>query len=163
MNAEEFVSQNEKSVRKLAAEVAELRGVLQDLTQQARRIERRIDFVLPEKSRKKTANKISVNRADQDNVRKLGEDVARKTIDDMTEQLRNGKSIESELRNMTVKHGLTPIARELGMTNTALPPKTELIMRIITRLRQTVMLTENIRKMPRVAEDKKYYGDRDKC
>lgn len=65
---------------------------------------------------------------------------------------------------MNVKRELTPIAREFGMTNTALPPKTELIKNIITRLRQSVMLTENIRKMPRVttethvAKKEKRYG-----
>ena len=34
-----------------------------------------------------------------------------------------------------------------------------MIQNIITRLRQSVMLTENIRKMPRIAEPEKSFGD----
>ena len=149
----------------LADEVAELRGVLQDLSQQARRIERRIDLVLPERQRANKRKAVG-GGARMAKASTMGETQARETIKRMTDHLCDGKPIEdiqSELRNMTLKDGLTPIAREFGMTNTALPPKTELVLNIITRLRQSVMLTENIRKMPRVAEDKKYYGDRDKC
>lgn len=146
-----------EALGKLANEVAELRGVLEDLTQQARRIERRIDFVLPEGQRAKARKTSAGNSTKKGST--MDETQAHQTIDRLTQCLIDKESIHAELRNMTVKHGLTPIARVLGMTNTALPPKTELVLNIITRLRQSVMLTENIRKMGRVAEEEKHFGD----
>jgi len=156
MKADTVFGDKVEYVQRLAGEVADLKGVLQDISQQVRRIERRIDLVLPEavKAKRKPGA-----QASQEKPQTLSETQARRTIDRLTDELRNGKSIQAELRDMTMKHGLTPIARVLGMTNTALPPKTELVGRIITRLRQSVMLTENIRKYPRVAEDEKHFGD----
>ena len=159
MNNDDFWGDKVEYVERLAGEVADLKGVLQDISQQVRRIERRIDLILPEgkrtKKRKTTAS--GDNRSMKTPA--LNETEARKTIEELKENLYKGKSIKSELRDMTVKHGLIPIARELGMTNKALPPKTELMTRIIARLQQSVMLTENIRKMPRVAEEKKNFGE----
>lgn len=152
MQDDSFWGDKDERVERLASEVAELKGVLQDVSQQVRRIERNIRLMLYEQRGKKTCNS-PVSRPNlHSKAQTLSESKARETIKRMTKELEVGKSIQAELRNMTMKHELTPIARVLGMTNTALPPKTELVLRIITRLRQTVMLTENIRKMPRVTK-----------
>lgn len=162
MNADDFWGDKVEHIQKLADEVAGLKGVLQDISQQIRRIERRIDLILPEGTREK-GHKVRANGGNRSvKPPTMNKIEARQTIDRLTENLREGKSVESvqsELRDLTVKHGLLSIARELGMTNRALPPKTELVMNIITRLRQSVMLTENIRKMPHVAEEKKHFGN----
>lgn len=159
MTTNDFWGDKVEYVQKLANEVADLRGVLQDLSQQVRRIERRIDYVLPDK-RKANGRGTAVGKR-QEKTPTMSETKARHTLDKLQRRMEDGEStdaIRSELRSMRVKQELTPIARELGMTNTALPPKTELVMRIITRLRQSVMLTENIRKMPRVAEEEGHFG-----
>lgn len=160
MNTQNLIGNQTESeyIQKLATEVADLKNVLVGLTQQARRIERRIDLVLPEKPSTKSATKRE-SRAEKTPT--MSETHARQTIDRLTQCLIDGKPIEAELRAMTMKHELKPIARQFGMTNTALPPKAELVLNIITRLRQSVMLTENIRKMSRVAEQEKHFGDRD--
>ncbi len=158
MNTDNFWGDKVEYVQKLAKEVADLKGVMQDISQQVRRIERRIDLVLPEGRRAKERKVVSGDHSGK--APTMSENQAHQTIDKLKECLYQDKPIDSELRNMTVKHGLTPIARVLGMTNSALPPKSKLILNIITRIRQSAMLTENIRKMPHVAEDKKHYGDR---
>ena len=162
MTDDNFWGDKAEYIQKLASEVAGLKGVVQDVSQQIRRIERRIDLVLPEKPREK-GRKTPVNGGRRPaKAPTMSEIEARQTIKRLTDKLHERgtmESVQAELRSMTVKHGLTPIARELGMTNTALPPKTELVLNIITRLRQSVMLTENIRKMPRVAEEEEHFGN----
>ena len=161
MNDDGFLGDKVEHIQKLANEVADLKGVVQDISQQIRRIERRINLVLPEKRREKPSKALADRSSPSVGELAMSEVQACQTIDRLTANLRDKRSIQSvqsELRNMNVKRELTPIAREFGMTNTALPPKTELVMNIITRMRQTVMLTENIRKMPRVAEEEKHFG-----
>ncbi len=161
MTTDNFWGDKIECVTKLAGEVAELKGVLQDMSQQVRRIERRIDLILPEGQRAKNRKASANGGRRSEKILTMSETKARETIKRMTTHLcdeKPVKDIQSELRNMNVKRELTPIAREFGMTNTALPPKTELVMRIITRIRQSVMLTENIRKMSRVAEEEKHFG-----
>ena len=63
----------------------------------------------------------------------------------LTELADRGGQLESELRRMTVKNELAVLARQLGMTNTKLPPKDELVRRISTRLRQSASVTSGIR------------------
>ena len=162
MKTDSFLGDKAEYIEKLAAEVANFKGVLQDISQQMRRIERRIDFALPEGKRTKGHKASAAGKNNSEKPPTMSEVEARKTIDQLTNRLESGESaesIQSELRDMTMKRGLTPIAREFGMTNTKLPPKSELILNIITRLRQSVMLTENIRKMSRVAEEEKHFGD----
>ena len=162
MKTDDFWGDKLEYVERLASEVAGLKGVLQDISQQVRRIERRIDLILPEGKRAKDRKASAAGKNSSEKPPTLSEVEARKTIDQLKNRLESGEStepIQSELRNMTMKHGLTPIARVFGMTNTKLPPKSELILNIITRLRQSVMLTENIRKMSRVAEQEKHFGD----
>ena len=163
MTTDSFFGDKAEYIEKLAAEVADLKGVMQDVSQQIRRIERRVDLVLPEGKRTKRVQKSANGKSGRSQESSMSEVDARKTLDRFKQHLCDGKSpatVQSELRNLTMKHGLIPIARVLGMTNTALPPKSELILNIITRLRQSVMLTENIRKMPMVAEKEEHYGER---
>ena len=158
MKTNDLLGEKLEYISKLAHEVAGLKGVLQDITQQVRRIERRIDYALPhEKQDKEKKPRVSPEQAPT-----MSEMQARQTIDRMTQHIIDRKPVEdiqAELRGMNVKRELTPIAREFGMTNTALPPKTELVLNIITRLRQSEMQTRNIRKMSRVAEEEEHYGN----
>lgn len=159
MTDDNFWGDKMEYVQKLADEVTDLKNVLVGLTQQVRRIERRIDLILPEKRNVKSGGTSAGRARHSEKAPAMSETQARQTIDRFTQCLIDNKPIDAELRAMTMKHELTPIARAFGMTNTALPPKTELIMNIITRLRQSVMLTDNIRKMGRVAEEEKRFGD----
>ena len=158
MSDDGFMSGKVEYIQKLAHEVAGLKGVLQDITQQVRRIERRIDYALPhEKQDRANKSRVSTEQAPT-----MSELQARQTIKRMTQHIIDEKPLEdiqAELRGMNVKRELTPIAREFGMTNTALPPKTKLVLNIITRLRQTEMLTRNTRKMSRVAEEEERFGN----
>ena len=157
MKADDLLGDKTHYIQKLAKEVAGLKGVLQDITQQVRRIERRIDYALPDEKRSKA--KKSQHSAEE--APTLSEIQARETIERMTQHIIDRKPVEdihAELRGMNVKRELTPIAREFGMTNTALPPKTELVLNIITRLRQSEMQTRNIREMSRVAEKEERFG-----
>ncbi|WP_424948095.1 hypothetical protein [Candidatus Spongiihabitans sp.] len=158
MTTDNFWGDKTEYIERLANEVTDLKNVLVGLSQQVRRIERRIDLILPEKRSAKLSDASAGRERRAEKTPTMSETQARQTIDRLTQCLIDKKPIDAELRAMTMKHGLTPIAREFGMTNTKLPPKTELIMNIITRLRQSVMLTENIRKMSRVAEEEKQFG-----
>lgn len=142
MTSGNLIGDRPGDVKRLAAEVAELKGVLRDISQQIRRIERRIDAVLPAGKRLGKSRKTNGAPHAKKHVA-VSETVARQLIKELTETLRHNQGIESRLRDMTVKNELTAIARVLGMTNTKLPPKTELIGTIVTRLRQSTMLTEN--------------------
>ena len=123
MKSDTIFGDKAEYVQKLADEIADLKGVLQDMSQQVRRIERRIDLVLPDSAKAKK-RKIGTHTGPKKS-HDLSAVQARQTVDRLTDELRDGKSIQAELREMTVKHGLKLIARELGMTNTALPPKDE--------------------------------------
>lgn len=154
MTSKHLIGNQMGDVKRLADEVAELKGVLRDISQQARRIERRIDAVLPAGDRQGKSR--ATNGAPRTEKYAATPDiVARQQIKELLEAMRRGKDVGPRLRDMTVKKELTAIARVLGMTNTKLPPKTELVGRITTRLRQSAMLTENIDAMAtdKVAED----------
>ncbi len=45
---------------------------------------------------------------------------------------------------MSVKNELAVLARPLGMTNTRLPPKDDLVQRISTRLRQSAVVARGM-------------------
>jgi len=152
-----FIGDRPDDVKRLATEVADLKSVLEGMLQQVRRVERRIDLALPEGAKVKRSKAGNGNGPAQEAT--LNADQARQAIDRLTEELREKKPIQTELRSMTVKHQLQPIARELGMTGAPLPAKTELIARIITRLRQSIMLTENPREISHVAEEKERFGN----
>ena len=120
----------------LVLELSEVKSILRELSQQVLRIERRIRAVLPPPKEVTKSNR----------HQRLDRSAARCTIGRLTERASNGEQIESELRLMTVKGQLAILARELGMTNTKLPPKDDLIRRISTRLRQSASVASSIRE-----------------
>lgn len=155
MSTAKFIGDRPDDVKRLATEVADLKSVLEGMLQQVRRVERRIDLALPEGAKVKRGK--TGNGSTKDSA--LNANQARQTIDRLTEELRDKKPVQTELRSMTMERQLKPIARELGMTGAPLPAKTELIARIMTRLRQRIMLTENVREASHVAEEKGRFGN----
>ena len=104
----------------LLAEISELRDVVRMLSQQLLRIERRIRVALP-----KSETHGKAPRRTQQSPAEL--------IQALTEDAKAGADIEKHLRRMTMKHELATLARQLGMTNTQLPPKDRLVPRIAAR------------------------------
>lgn len=136
-------SDDPKQLQALAAEAADLRHILVGLTQQVRRMERHIKASLPDAAS-------GGDVADAPRLDKASESEVDKVVRHLKASMVEGENIAPALRAMTVKHGLAPIARYYGMTNTALPPKDELVLNIITRMRQSVIISEGFRKL---AED----------
>ena len=128
----DLANKSTSDIELLLLEISELRGVLRELSQQVLRIERRVRAVLPQSE---------IRGRRQTQVRQSATSIIRK----LTERARDGVEIEKDLRRMTVKHELATLARELGMTNTKLPPKDQLIRRISARIRQKVSVTSGIR------------------
>lgn len=127
---------NQEGLELLALELSEVKAILRELSQQVLRIERRVKLALPPPEKATKSN----------HYQQLDETAAHRIIDRLTERAKEGEQIESELRNMTVKNELTALARVLGMTNTKLPPKDDLIRRISTRLRQSAFVASGIRE-----------------
>ena len=125
---------NRDELELVLLELLEVKSVLRELSQQVLRVERQVRAVLPttEKS-PKSKRRQHLDKTD-----------VRRTIGRLTERAKEGVQIENELRNMTVKGELAVMARELGMTNTKLPPKDDLIRRISTRLRQSASVVSGI-------------------
>lgn len=119
----------------LALELSDVKEALHEISRQVRRIERRVDAALPQASKRTEP----VRRV------KLDDSVARQTITRMREDAVNGLRIEDELRRMTVKNELVPLARELGLTNAKLPPKDGLVRLIATRIRQGAIVARGFR------------------
>ena len=119
----------------LALEVSEVKDVLRDLSQQVLRVDRRVQAALPPASKKRarTSGRQKVTDAD-----------AWRIIDNLTKSAQQGGQIEEELQKMTVKGGVAVLARALGLTNSKLPPKDELIRRVSTRLRQRAAVENGI-------------------
>ena len=126
----------------LALEISDAKSALREISQQMLRIERRIKGALhsPRSAAKGARERLDANRV-------------RAIIDQMTECAATGMQIENELRRMTVRDELAILARELGMTNTKLPPKDELIRRISTRIRQRASVKSGIREAAQNQED----------
>ena len=127
----------------LALELSEVKSILRELSQQVLRVERRVRVALPSSQKPPGSN----------GPKQLDKSAVSSTISQLTERANKGEQIEDELRHMTVKNGLAVLARELGMTNTKLPPKDELIRRISTRIRQKARIVYGIREA--VREDRK--------
>lgn len=119
----------------LTLEISEIQSAIRELSQQMRRIERLVKAVLPQPPKQS----ISDHRQHLDGI------TAKQAINRLVEQVENGGQIQNALRNMTVKNELAVIASELGMTNTKLPAKDELIRRISTRIRQQVVVAKGLR------------------
>lgn len=120
----------------LALELADIKETLRDLSKQVLRIERRVDAALPRPGKQAKP----MRRA------KLEDSAARQTLARMKEDAIKGLRIEDELRRMTVKNELVVLARELGLTNTRLPPKDGLVRLIATRIRQGAIVARGFRE-----------------
>ena len=145
MKSDNIYTESGEELELLALELSEVKSILRELSQQILRVERRVRVALPPSQKPTNSN----------NLRKLDENAASSTINDLTERAKKGEQIENELRGMTVKNGLAVLARELGMTNTKLPPKDELIRRISSRIRQRAHVVYGIREAVGVREDSK--------
>lgn len=139
---EGMTSQRQEDLELLALEISEAKSILREVSQQMSRIERRVRAALPSSG---SPRKRPRERLDANSVRIV--------ISRLTECARGGKQIENELRRMTVKDELAILARELGMTNTKLPPKDDLIRRISTRLRQRASVESGIREAAQEQKD----------
>ena len=144
MSKNESNVQNKEELETLFLEILEMRNVLHEMSQQLVRIERRVRITLP-----KSEHRLSLRRQKI----KLDEATAKREVEKLKESVKNGVQIEDELRKMSVKNELAMIARELGMTNTALPPKNDLIRRISSRVRQAVSVYSSISEALREPED----------
>ena len=135
-NSEKIWIDKQDDLELLVLEISELKHILREVSQQMLRIERRIKATLP-----------SSNGSGKSTRRqRLDHKTAHATINRLTECAGKGRQIENELRRMTVKDELSVLASELGMTNTKLPPKDDLIRRLSTRLRQRASVTAGIRE-----------------
>ena len=134
-----------EELKLLALELSKVKNILHELSQQMLRIERRVRAALPSSQKPLGSN----------SPKQLDKSAVSGTISQLTERAKKGEQIEDELRGMTVKNGLAVLARELGMTNTKLPPKDELIRRLSTRIRQQASVEYGIREAVTVREDSK--------
>jgi hypothetical protein len=124
---------DQEAILLLSDDIAEVKALLREASQQLLRIERRLKAALPQRA------PVSKKPRQQ-----IDEQEAREVINQLKERVLRGEQIESRLRGFSVRPELQRIARVLGMTNTKLPPKDELIRRISTRLRQGVSVTSAI-------------------
>ena len=139
MKSDNIFPEPGEELKLLALDLSEVKNILRELSQQMLRIERRVRAALSP-SQKPPASS---------SPKQLDKRAVRSTIDQLTERANKGEQIEDELRHMTVKNGLAVLARELGMTNTKLPPKDELIRRLSTRIRQHARVVYGIREAVR--------------
>lgn len=110
----------------IAQELAELKDIMREVSSRVRRVERRVESVL--------APPATAFRARMQQLRTLEE--THRLIDHLIERAGADEQIEDELGNYSVKGGLAEVARELGLANTRLPPRDDLIPIIATRLRE---------------------------
>ena len=134
-----------EELKLLALELSKVKNILHELSQQMLRIERRVRVALSSYQKPPGSN----------SLKQLDKSAVSGAISQLTERAKKGEQIEDELRHMTVKNGLAVLARELGMTNTKLPPKDELIRRLSTRIRQQASVVYGIREAVGVREDTK--------
>jgi len=124
-----------KELEIVAEELLNVKNNLRELSRQLIRIERLIQAALPPDEKRA----IPAPRQD------LKRDGASQMIERLREQAIEGLQIEDELRRMTVKNELVPLARELGLTNAKLPPKDGLVRLIGTRIRQSAIVARGFR------------------
>jgi hypothetical protein len=132
---------DQNDVRLLLEELAEVKELLRESSRQLLRIERRAKAAFP------AIAGASTDRSSRSGTRKrshLDDQTAQQVISNLKERVSKGEQIETQLREYSVKPDLQIFAKILGMTNTKLPPKDELVRRISTRLRQSVSVTSGI-------------------
>ena len=132
-------SPNQNDIRSLLEELGAVKEILRELSRQLLRMERRVRVAIPA-----TAG-ASPNRMKRPH---LNEQTARQILEKLKERVSKGEQVEAQLREYSVKPDLQTFAKLLGMTNTKLPPKDELVRRISTRLRQAVSVTSRIHEDP---------------
>ena len=134
------LGQDQTDILLFAEELADVKELLREASRQLLRIERRVKVAFPGavSNRSRTRSSASSDRT------RLDETAAREVINKLKVGVTKGEQIETKLRDYTVKPELQFIARLLGMTNTKLPPKDELVRRISTRLRQSVSVAAGI-------------------
>lgn len=106
---------DEEAILLVSDDIAEVKALLRQASQQLLRIERQLKAALPQR--------IPVPKKPRQRIDEQG---AGEVINRLKERLLRGEQIEGQLRVFTVKPELQRIARLLGMTNTKLPPKDEL-------------------------------------
>jgi hypothetical protein len=140
---------SQDEIRLLVQELADVKELLRENSRQLQRIERQVKVAFPS-----AAASVRTARTSSGKRTHLDEPAAQKVIAHLKEQVVKGEQIETELKRYLVKPDLQIVARILGMTNTKLPPKDELVRRISTRLRQSVSVTAGFH------EAAKSYGDK---
>lgn len=128
-------------VRSLLEELGAVKEIIREVSRQLLRMERRVRAAIPDTA---GASADRIGRSDSGKRPHLNEQAARQVIENLKERLSKGEQVETQLRDYSVKPDLQTFARILGMTNTKLPPKDELVRRISTRLRQSVSVTTGI-------------------
>lgn len=131
---------SDENLVSLLSEIDEVKELLRETSRQIRRIERRITASLP----KSESTKSGGSKSREVGPRKIDERTTLEIIEELKKRAANGEQIEARLRSLTVKPELQSIARMLGMTNTKLPPKADLIRSISTRVRQGVSVATGI-------------------
>lgn len=129
-------SSREDDILLILEELSDVKATLKQASQQMLRIERRVKAALPKSA--------SVNSAARATRVRLNDVSAITVISSLKEMLANGQDIERKLFDYSVKPDLQSIARALGMTNTKLPSKDELVRRIAARLRQGVSVSAGL-------------------
>jgi hypothetical protein len=144
-------SQTHDEVRSLLDELVNVKEMLREASRQLLRIERRVVAAFPGVA----ANSSRTGKGRSRQRSRLDERAARQVIADLKAAVAKGEQVEVKLRDYSVKPDLQLVAGILGMTNTKLPPKDELIRRISTRLRQSVSVTAGIHNVTGFAESDK--------
>lgn len=132
---------NQDDVRALLEELGAIKEILREASRQLLRIERRVRAAIPGTA---GASADRIRQSGSGKKLHLNEQTARQVIENLKERVSKGEQVETQLRDYSVKPDLQIFARILGMTNTKLPPKDELVRRISTRLRQSVSVTTGI-------------------
>lgn len=118
----------------LALEISEVKCILREVSQQISRIDRRVRVALSS----------SENIVGKNTPKRLETKETHTIVTELTKRAGAGEQIEHALTRMNVKGELAILARELGMTNTKLPPKHDLVRRISTRIRQRASVQASI-------------------
>jgi hypothetical protein len=138
----------EEEIHLIVQELADVKELLQENSRQLRRIERQVKAAFPAVVASVRTSRSAVKKL------RLDEQGAEQVITRLKERVAKGEQIETELKGYLVKPDLQMVAKILGMTNTKLPPKDELIRRISTRIRQSVSVSTGFH------EEARGYGEK---
>ena len=142
-----FARTPSEELLRVVEEIAGMKNVVREVSDQLRRMERRVKTALAVRpgtaGARAAVRPPSAVRASSaaNGASRMSEEAARAMLEKMTEQTRRGESVEEQLRAMTVKGDLAAIARVLGLTYAKFP-KSELIRMILVKIREDVLLSE---------------------